>query len=167
MHELPEYKHHVSTYSIHPEWQNLKVGDVLTDGDVAGNCNETRGAWRVMEMQERQSIVFFSARDFIDGFEFDPNTTRPKKIYGITSWVFYLYPLNETQSRLLIRVRAEVGPKLLRIVARVVFGFGDAIFERTILDGIKTRVENRTEAALIENGVNRDEGQICQQYQNV
>jgi hypothetical protein len=162
MHELPEYKHQTSTYSIHPEWQNLKVGDILTDGDVAGNCSETRGAWRVMELQERQSIVFFSARDFIDGFEFDPKTTRPKKIYGITSWVFYIYPfninpMNAAQSRLLIRVRAEVGPKLLRIVARLVFGFGDAIFERTILDGIKVRVEGRNERELNENGESSDE----------
>jgi hypothetical protein len=65
--------------------------------------------------------------------------------------------MNATQSRLLIRVRAEVGPKLLRIVARLVFGFGDAIFERTILDGIKVRVEGRNERELNENGESSDE----------
>jgi hypothetical protein len=140
-HAFPEYKHHISTSSIHPEWQDLKAGDIVLDGDALGQCSENRGAWRVMELEKERSIVFFSARDFIDGFEFDPNATRPKKIYGITSWVFYLYPLSDSQSRLLIRVRAELGPGLLKIVARLIFGLGDAIFERMILDGIKTRVE--------------------------
>lgn len=153
MHEFPEYKHQTSTYTIHPEWQNLNVGNILTDGDILGNCNELRGAWRVKELHQMQSIVFFSARDFVEGFEFDPQTTQPKKIYGITSWVFYIYPLNESQSRLLIRVRAKVGPKLLIILARLIFGFGDAVFERTILDGIKVRVEGKGEANLINEKV--------------
>jgi hypothetical protein len=44
--------------------------------------------------------------------------------------------------RPLIRVRAELGPVLLKIIAWLVFGTGDAVFERTILEGIKYRVEN-------------------------
>jgi hypothetical protein len=142
MHTFPEYKKDISPRIIHPEWQSLKVGDVLMDGDVLNQCSENKGAWRVKEIQARRAIVLFSARDFIEGIEFDPQLTRPKKIYGITSWVFYIRPINEERSRLLIRVRVELGPVPLKIVARLVFGAGDAVFERTILDGIKSRVEN-------------------------
>jgi hypothetical protein len=141
LHTFPEYKHHLSPVTLHPEWQSLKAGDILTDGDALNQCNEKKGAWRVMEIQDQRAIVFYSARDFIEGIEFDPNTTRPKQIYGITSWVFYIHPVNENGSRLLIRVRAEVGPGLLIVIARLVFGLGDAVFERTILEGIKSRVE--------------------------
>ena len=71
-----------------------------------------------------------------------PATDQTKKIYGITSWVFYIRPINEARSRLLIRVRAKLGPSALKIIAWLVFGTGDAVFERTVLDGIKSRVEN-------------------------
>jgi proline iminopeptidase len=141
-HAFPEYKKHVSPWTIHPEWQSLKVGDVLMDGDALDQCSEKKGAWRVREVQDQRAIVLFSTRDFLEGIEFDPQLTRPKKIYGITTWVFYVRPINEKQSRLLIRVRAELGPSLLKIIAWLIYGTGDAVFERTILDGIKSRVEN-------------------------
>jgi proline iminopeptidase len=147
MHAYPEYQHHISTAALHPEWQNLHVGDVLLDGGASGQCSENRGAWRVMQIQAPRLIVFFSARDFIEGIEFDPRTTRPGKIYAITSWVFYIDPINEMQSRLLIRTRAELGPGMLKIAARLVFGGMDAVFERTILEGIKSRVENYARAS--------------------
>ena len=142
MHALPEYQKDLSPWTIHPEWQSLKVGDVLMDGDALDQCSEKKGAWRVREVQDQRAIVLFSARDFLDGIEFDPQLTRPKKIYGITSWVFYIRPINEARSRLLIRVRAKLGPSALKIIAWLVFGTGDAVFERTVLDGIKSRVEN-------------------------
>lgn len=142
MHAFPEYKNDVSPYTLHPEWQSLHVGDILMDGDALDQCSENKGAGRVKELHDQRAIVLFSARDFLEGIEFDPQLTRPKKIYGITSWVFYIRPINEEQSRLLIRVRAELGPGPLKIIAWLVFGTGDAVFERTILDGIKSRVEN-------------------------
>ncbi|HLO29550.1 MAG TPA: hypothetical protein VK249_10470 [Anaerolineales bacterium] len=142
MHAFPEYEKDVSPWTIHPEWQSLKVSDVLMDGDALDQCTENKGAWRVREVYDQRAIVLFSARDFLEGIEFDPQLTRPKKIYGITSWVFYIHPINKGRSRLLIRVRAELGPARLKTIARLVFGTGDAVFERTILDGIKSRVEN-------------------------
>ncbi len=150
-HTFPEYKHHISPYTIHPEWQNLKVGDILLDGDALNQCNENKGAWRIKEIQDQSAIVFYSARDFIDGLEFNPQTTRPKQMYGITSWVFYMRPVNEKQSRLLIRVRAELGPGHLIMLAWLIYGLGDKVFERTILEGIKTRVENY-EKKLVPEG---------------
>jgi hypothetical protein len=149
MHLYPEYSHHVSTYTLHPEWQDLKVGDILLDGDALDQCNETKGTWRVMEMQEQHAIVFYSARDFVDGIEFDPKATRPKQIYGITSWVFFIYPTGEKGSRLLIRTRAELGPHLFTAFVRLFFGLGDAVFERTILEGIKIRVEGQSRETLV------------------
>jgi proline iminopeptidase len=142
MHAFPEYKKDVSPWTLHPEWQSLTVGNVLMDGDALNQCSEKKGAWRVREVHDQRAIVLISARDFLEGIEFDPRGPRPAKIYGITSWVFYIRPINEKQSRLLIRVRAELGPGLLKIIAWLVFGAGDAVFERTILDGIKSRVEN-------------------------
>jgi hypothetical protein len=112
------------------------------DGDALDQCSEKKGAWRVRAIHDQKAIVLFSARDFLDGIEFDPQLTRPKKIYGITSWVFYIRPIGEERSRLLIRVRVELGPRALKIIAWLVFGTGDAVFERTILDGIKSRAEN-------------------------
>lgn len=155
LHAFPEYIHHVSPYTLHPEWQHLQVGDILTDGDALNRCNENKGAWRVKEVQDQRAIVFFSARDFIEGIEFDPQTTRPKQIYGITSWVFFIDPVNEKQSRLLIRVRAELGPGLLRAIAWLIFGLGDAVFERTILEGIKCRVE-KNEKMFVSEGENHE-----------
>jgi proline iminopeptidase len=134
-HAFPEYRKDGSPWTIHPEWQNLKVGDVLMDGDALDQCSEKKGAWRVREVQDQRALVLFSARDFLEGIEFDPRGPRPAKIYGITSWVFYIRPIHEGRSRLLIRVRAELGPGPLKIIAWLVFGTGDAVFERTILDG--------------------------------
>jgi proline iminopeptidase len=148
VYSYPEFKHRASPWALHPEWQRLKVGDVLLDGDVKGQCNENRGAWRVRDLEPGRAIVFFSARDLIDGFEFDPSGPRPRQLYGVTSWVFYLEPLAAAQSRLLIRTRAELGPGWCgRLLARVVIGGFDAVFERTILDGIKQRVERCGQAA--------------------
>ncbi len=94
-HAFPEYKHHLSPFTIHPEWQNLRVGDVVLDGDALNQCSENKGAWRVKEIINQRTIVFFSARDFVDGIEFDPQRARPDKIYGITSWVFNILPAGE------------------------------------------------------------------------
>jgi proline iminopeptidase len=147
-HAYPEFKHHISPYELHPEWQHLAVGDVLLDADALGQCNANRGAWRVRVMQHDRALVFFSARDLIDGFEFDPAGPRPERVYAITSWGFYIEPVEAGESRLLIRTRAELGPGWPNwLLARVVIGCADAVFERTILDGIKQRVERRGPAA--------------------
>ncbi len=141
-HTYPEFRHHVSPYELHPEWQHLAVDDVLLDGDALGQCSENRGAWRVKRLEPNRALVFFSARDLIEGFEFDPAGLRPRRVYAITSWGFYLQPVDEGRSRLLIRTRAELGPGWLNwLLARAVISSADSVFERTILDGIKQRVE--------------------------
>ena len=140
-HAFPEYKHHINPATLHPGWQNLKRGDVLLDEDALDQCSENKGAWWVMEIQEQRASVFFSARDFIRGIEFDPQKTRPRQIYGITSWVFYIHPVTGEKSRLIIRTRAEIGPGMLKIIDHLLFGCMDAAFERTILEGIIYRVE--------------------------
>jgi len=138
----PEFRDRVSPFHLDPRWQTLKVGDILLDGDVLDTCSEDRGAWRVREIQERRAIVYFSARDLVEGREFDPAGPRPKGIYAVTSWTFYISEVDAAHSRLLIRVRAEVGPPLLVPIAHLVFGNYDRVWERTILEGVKTRVEH-------------------------
>ncbi len=150
-HVFPEYKHHISPDYIEPTWQNRQVGDVVLDGDALNQCNENKGAWRIKELQDARAIVFYSARDMIEGNEFDPDKTRPRMPYAITSWTFCINPIDERQSRLLIRERVELGPSLLVPPSRCFFGTADTVFEQTILHGIKYRAErcgdNRLPAA--------------------
>jgi hypothetical protein len=148
-HVLPEAKHRISPSYLDPRWQELKVGDILTDGDILNQSNENRGAWRVREIQEGRAIVYFSARDLLEGFEFDPATTRPAGPYGVTSWVFAIEPIDAHSSRLMIRVRAEAGPAWLMPLILLVFGGYDRVWEKTILEGIKTRVEGWREGQTV------------------
>lgn len=48
-----------SAWGLLPDIPPIAVGDVLLDGP---NCDETKGAWRVAEVEAGHHLVLFSAR---------------------------------------------------------------------------------------------------------
>ncbi|MHB1319838.1 MAG: hypothetical protein ACYCYF_14590 [Anaerolineae bacterium] len=140
LHELPEYGRASPTY-LNPAWQNLEVGQVLLDGDVLNDCDEGKGAWRVVEVQPEHAIVYYSARELLQGLEFDAGSTRPRGMYAVTSWAFVLRRVAQDRTRLLIRVRAEAGPPVLVPLALLIFGGYDRVWEHTLLEGVRFRAE--------------------------
>lgn len=77
---------------IKPEWQELRVGDFVRgarEGWMGGKFDDTAG-WYVVGLEPNRHLIL---RDEID--------------HG--SWVFILRPLNEHQTRLIVRVRGERG----------------------------------------------------------
>jgi proline iminopeptidase len=124
---------------IVPELQDLHVGGVVPDGPRA---REGFGVWSVRSMEPPRSLVLVSRRNPFDGrevLEGDPS------VYIDCSWVFVLEEETPGWTRLVVRVRARLenighGALLARAM-RLIFGVGDTVMERTLLEGIKARAE--------------------------
>jgi hypothetical protein len=130
-----------SAERIVPELQHLRVGDVIPDGPRAA---EGFGVWRVVALEPNRALVLHSHRDLLSGREIGPgDSDRGSSID--CSWAFVVEQIDARRTRLLVRVRARFeGAATGRIaakLARLVFGFGDTVMERTLLEGIKERVE--------------------------
>ncbi|MGZ3451168.1 MAG: hypothetical protein ACXWUG_28845 [Polyangiales bacterium] len=134
-----------SADAIVPELQDLRVGGVVPDGPRAA---EGFGMWSVHQMVPAKTLVLVSRRNPFDGREI---TDGEKGIYIDSSWVFALEEPRPGITRLLVRVRARIENarhgRLLARAVRLIFGVGDTVMERSLLDGIKERVERRSRAS--------------------
>ena len=123
-----------------PELQGLLVGDVLPDGPRTA---EGFGVWTVRRLEAPGVMVLTSKRNPLTGRE-RKDETSPEP-YLDCSWAFALEEMDERTSRLIVRVRARVcgvaKARLVAKVARMFFGVGDTVMERTLLEGIRARAE--------------------------
>jgi hypothetical protein len=105
-----------------PEWQDLKVGDVVW-------LHPEAPPLRVLEVEPERAIVLEK------------------------SWTFFLKPIDDKTTRLIIRGRGDFKPDLNNgllnfLVWRGIFEPAHFIMERKMLLGIKERVENQGKVAL-------------------
>lgn len=128
---------------IQPHLQRLKVGDVWLDGP---GCDERKGAWRVREIEPRRALVLHSLRDPFSGQELEP--ALPGARWVDCSWAFVLVPARARSTRVLARTRVRFAPEWAGLAARLVFGPGDTVMQRTMLRGIRDRAERATEGHL-------------------
>jgi hypothetical protein len=124
-----------SQRQIRPEFQSLKLGDVLLDGP---GCDRTKGAWAVRAVDPGRSLVLYSVRDPLTGVEIDPKA-EPHPFIDC-SWTFVLQPLDARTTRLLARTRMRFGPGWMDPIARLL-GAADTVMQRTLLQGIRERAE--------------------------
>jgi hypothetical protein len=120
---------------IHPELQNLKLGDEIwaaPDGTLA---------FAVHALEPERALVLHGPLHFGAAadergelFGGDPDPVR-------ASWAFVLAPLDERRTRLLVRFRADYAPNPLSALAGAVLEPVSFLMERKMLLGIKARVE--------------------------
>lgn len=109
---------------ILPEHQNLKVGDkvLLHSGGYP--------AFEVAAIEPNQALILMGDES---GEQAPP---------AVWVWIFYLNPIDEDTTRLILRTRLDYEPNLGNVV--IWRGFTDPIsfnMERKMLQGIKARVE--------------------------
>ncbi len=129
-------RHLSDARGIVPRLQGLKVGDVWLDGS---ECDETKGAWRVEILDPGSAVVVHSLRDPITGRELEPEDRGGRWID--CSWAFVVEPHGRRTTRLLARTRVAFAPAVAGPAARLLFGPGDTVMQRTMLRGIRERAE--------------------------
>lgn len=133
-----------SSEVILPQWQHLSVGDIVPDGP------DYAAYFRVMEVRPREALVYHSIRHPYRGQPVDP--TNPEAlarrendlvaggVYIDFSWAFVLRPVGDHATRLLLRTRANVGPRRVRHV-ETLFGLVDLFHVTTMFRQIGRRAE--------------------------
>ena len=128
-----------SAWEIMPELQGLDLGDTIPDGPHA---DAGYGLWRVAVIVPPNVLVLHSRRDPFTGREID-NPDTEGGLFLDTTWAFKLEPRGH-RARLVVRVRAKVHGRTGRAAVaavRALVGVGDMVMERSLLEGIRTRVE--------------------------
>ena len=119
---------------ILPEFQNLKIGNIIPDGppDTA--------YYEVVDLEPNRALVLratthfkYMAPRFTIGTKFEPR--------GVWSWAFILDPLPESGTRLTSRWRGEGKPGFIIALLKPGIWLIDHFQQREILKGIQRRVE--------------------------
>jgi len=114
-----------SAESIIPEFQNLKVGDVIPLG--AGPN------WPVKAIESNRSLLI-ALHD-------------PQNPESWLTWSWGIYPLDETHTRLVSRVRGRLASTLGGFLMLIILDPTAFLMERKMLLGIKRRAERRSETS--------------------
>jgi hypothetical protein len=123
-----------SANRVIPELQDLKVGDSIHIAAPLG--------YGVTAIEPERMLVLHSGVDTSAGRPLDPNAPMPEK-YLNASWTWYLEPVDERTTRLIVRFRQDYNPSLVNaLMYAVVTKLGGFIMERKTLLGIKQRAES-------------------------
>ena len=118
---------------IHPEFQELSVGDQILDGPPG------TATFRVLRVDPAHALVLHSQRHPTTGRPPDPTKSNPGPYLDFT-WAFVLEPAVEG-TRLLLRTRSNSQPAWMRVIARFALRPADIVMGRWMLKGIRRRVE--------------------------
>ena len=130
-----------SVDEILPAYQNTMVGDIIPDGppNTAYFIVEQVEPERVWALYSNSHLKYLSPT-FLHGTAFEAQ--------GEFSWVFVLNPIGERVTRLILRTRANFGPKLFRRMILPFVFLSEAIIPRLILGGIKQRAEHSVKGEM-------------------
>lgn len=121
------------------ELQDLKIGDVIP------LAPGSRGpAFSVAAIEPESALVLNTRVNTTTWEQCDLNGDSPESYFN-TSWVFFLDPVGEKTTRLIVRTRVDWSPGILNEVAYHVLG--EPIFfimEQKMMRGIKERAEGRS-----------------------
>jgi hypothetical protein len=122
-----------SAEHILPQLQDLEVGDVVGIAPDVG--------YRVVDIQPGRALVLNIAVDASTGRVLDIGEGTPAR-YLASSWTWFLDPIDDDATRLIVRIRMDYNPSLANaLMIRAVIEPGSFIMERRTLLGIKERVE--------------------------
>ena len=121
---------------IMSEFQNLKVGDVVLDGPPG------TAFFTVAAIEPNQYLVLHCNSHLRFLF---PKSIRENPRIGIGgefTWGFFLQAIDETQARLLVRMRGSVQPWGYRIFINTMIPIANMFLARKMLNGIKRSSED-------------------------
>jgi hypothetical protein len=125
---------------IHPEYQNLSLGDIVPDGPPDSAFYE------VVDIEENRLLLLYATTHF--------DYMAPRWVYrtrlapsGAFCWAFMLSQLEGGRCRLTSWWQAKGGPKLAFTLMRPLLAVVDGAHQRAILRGIKKRAESVRDAA--------------------
>jgi hypothetical protein len=124
-----------SANRIMPEYQHLKVGDVILDGPPGTAC------FTVAALEPNRLLALHSTTHVRFLF---PKTIRDNPKLGIGgefTWVFILKETKDSHTRLILRTRANVQPWLYRLFLDALLPLADLALARKMFTGIKQRAE--------------------------
>lgn len=123
-----------SAREIHPEWQEIAVGDVLPATDTSDD------GFEVLRLEENRLLVLGGLYDGEAHRQLPFHEARPSTYWHVT-WAFVLEPVGEGSTRLVVRARAAF-PESKRLHAqsmRILHPF----MERAQLRHLAARAEGR------------------------
>ena len=106
-----------SSNELLPEFQRIEIGQF-----IPFTPDQKNGMW-VKEFKENEHILWVD-KD------------------GRATWLWYLYPVDEKQTRLLTRLRTKYVWKGFWIIYYLLYDFGDIVMMSKCMRGIKLRAEN-------------------------
>ncbi len=117
---------------IHPEWQDLAVGDRVPDGPPESDCY-----FVVAELEAPRYLVLHSTSHL-------PREFRARHGAWMSwSWVFALRALDDGRTRFHLRSRGRLGPRWLALGYVLFLVPADFIMGRQLARGLRRRVETR------------------------
>jgi hypothetical protein len=119
---------------ILPEYQNIKVGDIIPDGPPG------TAYYEVVALEQNHLLQLYATTHL--------NYMAPQFVYktryapsGAFSWAFIVEQIKDDRSRLVSWWRVEVYPKFWFTILKPFLIIVDSAHQREILKGIKKRVE--------------------------
>lgn len=123
-----------SASQILPEYQDLKIGDIVPDGPPGSAYYE------VIDIKEHHLLLLFATSHF--------KYVAPRFVYktrfapkGAFCWAFLLDQAGPASTRLTSWWQAEVQPRTLFRILSPIFKAIDRFHQRELLKGIKRRAE--------------------------
>jgi hypothetical protein len=119
------------------QFQHLAVGDVLHDGPPG------TAYFTVQALEPNHFLALYSTTHVRYRVPATLCNNPKLGIYGHFTWVFALKKSGEHTTRLILRTRANVGPRLFRaLTLPLLLLVGEIFTTRRMLKGIKKRVEH-------------------------
>jgi hypothetical protein len=120
---------------IVPEWQHLHIDDTLRLGPKGYPL------FKIVAVEPGKSVVF-AAADLVTEQITEISHPMPEE-YVNYSWGFYLKPLDDSKTRLIVRARLDYQPRqfINWLLWRVFMEPINFVMERKTLLGIRTRAE--------------------------
>jgi hypothetical protein len=122
-----------SAKRIIPELQDLKVGDAVEIAPGMG--------YVVEGLEPEQALILQSRLDIGKGQSFSSSEPLPEK-FLVSSWVWLLEEIDETTTRLIVRVRSDYTPGLISTLsAQIPNELGSLVMQPKTLQVLKQRSE--------------------------
>ena len=102
-----------SAERVHPEWQQVAVGDHLAS-------SPTGGTWFEVAAVEPERFLALRASFDLRGRPFDPAGARPRS-YTDSLWCFLLHELPGDRTRLVVSGYASARPRALQAIVALTF----------------------------------------------
>jgi len=140
-----------SADSIHPEWQNVKTGDML----VGSGASEMENAWEVAAFVPERFLGLRASFDLQRGRRFDPAKGRPR-FFTDSLWGFLLEPLPDNKTRLIVSGYWNLEPRWLQpFMSFAVLEWSHWVMQTKQFANLKRRAEGDNGRIKVEGSTQR------------